>query len=70
MAQELRTTVDVNVILAGTALITSITDTHGYYEFVNLVSGYYSLKAEEDGYSFEPSNFVIPTYKCSGGNEF
>ena len=51
---------DVTVILAGTASITSITDTHGYYEFLNLTGGYYTLKAEKDGYSFEPPNYVIP----------
>ena len=50
----------VTVILAGTASITSITDTDGYYEFPDLAGGYYTLKPEKDGYSFEPPNHVIP----------
>ena len=51
---------DVTVLLAGTALLTSITDTDGYYEFSDLASGYYTLKPDKDGYSFEPPNHVIP----------
>ena len=50
---------DVSIILAGTASITSITDTDGYYEFADLAGGYYTLKPEKDGYNFEPPDYVI-----------
>ena len=50
---------DVSVILAGTASITSITGTDGYYEFSDLVGGYYTIKPDKDGYSFEPPDYVI-----------
>ena len=50
---------DVSIILAGTASITSITDTDGYYEFPDLVGGYYTIKPDKDGYSFEPPDYVI-----------
>ena len=50
---------DVSVILAGTASITSITGTDGYYEFPDLVGGYYTIKPDKDGYSFEPPDYVI-----------
>ena len=52
---------DVTVLLGGTASITSVTDSDGYYEFLALGSGYYTLKPEKDGYSFEPPNHVIPS---------
>ena len=46
--------------MGGTVAETSLTDTDGYYEFSNLANGFYTLKPEKDGYSFEPPNYVIP----------
>jgi hypothetical protein len=51
---------DVSVMLGGTASETSITDTDGYYEFLNLAGGYYTVTPIKDGYGFEPPNYVIP----------
>ena len=50
---------DVTVLLAGATSRARTTDKHGYYEFLDLASGYYTLKPEKDGYSFQPPNHVI-----------
>jgi hypothetical protein len=51
---------EVSVKLAGTASETSITAADGSFEFLNLGSGFYTLRPEKVGYSFEPPNYVIP----------
>ena len=50
---------EVALLLAGTSSRAAITDTDGYYQFLNLAGGYYTLKPEKEGYSFEPPNYVI-----------
>jgi len=47
---------DVTVYLTGSKNTTYTTDINGYYEFLNLPSGNYTVTPSKSGYSFEPSN--------------
>ena len=49
----------ISILLSGTSSESSTTDENGYYEFIELASGYYNITPKMDGYSFSPPYHVI-----------
>jgi hypothetical protein len=49
----------VSMLLTGTDYSTQTTDTNGYYLFLLLDSGDYTISPEYEGYVFYPQNYVI-----------
>jgi len=52
---------DIPIVLTGAASQTVYTNSEGNYQFANLVSGYYIITPELEGYAFEPPNREIPS---------
>ena len=59
----------VNVTLSGAASATYTTDSTGYYEFINLVSGNYTVRPTKPGWSFSPAKRDYTPLNSNKDNE-